>query len=32
MIFTGFRSDVKAIMDASEVYTMPSFEEPFGMV
>jgi glycosyltransferase involved in cell wall biosynthesis len=32
VVFTGWRSDVKAIMAASDVYCMPSFEEPFGMV
>lgn len=32
VVFTGWRSDVKAIMAASDLYCMPSFEEPFGMV
>ncbi|MFN2175683.1 MAG: glycosyltransferase family 4 protein [Anaerolineales bacterium] len=32
IIFTGFRSDVAQLMAASDIYTMPSFEEPFGMV
>jgi glycosyltransferase involved in cell wall biosynthesis len=32
VVFTGFRSDVADIMAACDVYTMPSFEEPFGMV
>jgi glycosyltransferase involved in cell wall biosynthesis len=32
VIFTGFRSDVPQLMAACDVYTMPSFEEPFGMV
>ena len=32
VIFTGFRKDVKQIMAACDIYTMPSFEEPFGMV
>lgn len=32
IIFTGFRSDVPAIMAACDLFTMPSFEEPFGMV
>jgi glycosyltransferase involved in cell wall biosynthesis len=32
VVFTGFRRDVRAIMAASDVYCMPSFEEPFGMV
>jgi len=32
IIFTGFRSDVEQLMAACDIYTMPSFEEPFGMV
>lgn len=32
VIFTGFRSDVPKLMAACDIYTMPSFEEPFGMV
>ncbi|MGZ3678285.1 MAG: glycosyltransferase family 4 protein [Ktedonobacterales bacterium] len=32
VIFTGFRSDVASILAASDIYAMPSFEEPFGMV
>ena len=32
VIFTGFRSDVSKLLAASDIYTMPSFEEPFGMV
>lgn len=32
IIFTGYRRDVPRIMAASDVYAMPSFEEPFGMV
>ncbi len=32
VVFTGERSDVKRIMAASDVYTMPSPEEGFGMV
>ena len=32
VIFTGFRKDVKQIMAACDIYAMPSFEEPFGMV
>ncbi len=32
IIFTGFRRDVPQLMAASDIYTMPSFEEPFGMV
>jgi glycosyltransferase involved in cell wall biosynthesis len=30
--FTGFRSDVPALMSAIDVFAMPSYEEPFGMV
>jgi glycosyltransferase involved in cell wall biosynthesis len=30
--FTGARSDVPAIMAACDLFTMPSFEEPFGLV
>jgi glycosyltransferase involved in cell wall biosynthesis len=32
VIFTGFRSDVANIMAACDVFAMPSFEEPFGVV
>lgn len=32
VIFTGYRRDVQALMAACDMYTMPSFEEPFGMV
>jgi glycosyltransferase involved in cell wall biosynthesis len=32
VIFTGERSDIPEIMAACDVYTMPSFEEPFGLV
>jgi glycosyltransferase involved in cell wall biosynthesis len=32
VIFTGSRSDVPQIMAACDVFTMPSFEEPFGLV
>ena len=32
MIFTGFRRDIPQLMAACDLYTMPSFEEPFGMV
>jgi glycosyltransferase involved in cell wall biosynthesis len=31
-IFTGARRDVPAIMDACDVFSMPSDEEPFGLV
>jgi glycosyltransferase involved in cell wall biosynthesis len=32
VIFTGFRKDVPNIMAACDIFAMPSFEEPFGMV
>lgn len=32
VVFTGLRSDIPAIMAAADVFTMPSFEEPFGLV
>jgi glycosyltransferase involved in cell wall biosynthesis len=32
VIFTGFRRDIHKILAASDLFTMPSFEEPFGMV
>ncbi len=32
VIFTGERSDVQEIMATCDVYTMPSSEEPFGLV
>jgi len=32
VIFTGFRRDIHKILAASDIFTMPSFEEPFGMV
>ena len=32
IIFSGFRRDIPELMAACDVYTMPSFEEPFGMV
>src|SRR5262249_50519182 len=32
VVFAGFRSDVPALMAACDIYTMPTFEEPFGMV
>jgi glycosyltransferase involved in cell wall biosynthesis len=32
VIFTGFRRDVHKILAAIDLFTMPSFEEPFGMV
>jgi glycosyltransferase involved in cell wall biosynthesis len=32
VVFTGGRSDIPAIMAAADVFTLPSFEEPFGLV
>lgn len=32
VIFTGKRSDVPRVMAACDVFSMPSFEEPFGLV
>jgi glycosyltransferase involved in cell wall biosynthesis len=32
LIFTGFRTDIPALMSSFDMYTMPSWEEPFGMV
>jgi glycosyltransferase involved in cell wall biosynthesis len=32
VIFTGFRKDVRQILAACDIFTLPSFEEPFGMV
>lgn len=32
VVFTGYRRDVPHIMATSDIYAMPSFEEPFGMV
>jgi glycosyltransferase involved in cell wall biosynthesis len=32
VIFTGPRTDVPQIMAACDVFTLPSFEEPFGLV
>ena len=32
VIFTGPRPDVPRVMAACDVFTMPSFEEPFGLV
>lgn len=32
VVFTGDRSDIPQIMAACDVFTLPSFEEPFGLV
>jgi glycosyltransferase involved in cell wall biosynthesis len=32
VVFTGSRSDVPRVMAACDVFTMPSWEEPFGLV
>lgn len=32
VVFTGLRSDIPQIMAACDVFSMPSFEEPFGLV
>ncbi len=32
VIFTGRRSDVPRLMAAADLFAMPSFEEPFGLV
>ena len=32
VIFTGFRSDIPELMAAFDVFAMPSWDEPFGMV
>lgn len=32
VVFTGRRSDVPRLMAAADVFAMPSFEEPFGLV
>jgi glycosyltransferase involved in cell wall biosynthesis len=32
VIFTGARRDVPRVMAACDVFTLPSFEEPFGLV
>jgi glycosyltransferase involved in cell wall biosynthesis len=32
VIFTGYRRDAARILAASDLFTMPSFEEPFGVV
>jgi glycosyltransferase involved in cell wall biosynthesis len=32
VVFTGARSDIPRIMAACDVFALPSFEEPFGLV
>jgi glycosyltransferase involved in cell wall biosynthesis len=32
VIFTGYREDMPALFAASDVFALPSFEEPFGLV
>jgi glycosyltransferase involved in cell wall biosynthesis len=32
VIFTGHRSDVASLLAACDVFSLPSFEEPFGLV
>jgi glycosyltransferase involved in cell wall biosynthesis len=32
VVFTGERSDIPRVMAACDVFTLPSFEEPFGLV
>jgi glycosyltransferase involved in cell wall biosynthesis len=32
VIFTGARADVARVMAACDIFTLPSFEEPFGLV
>jgi glycosyltransferase involved in cell wall biosynthesis len=32
VIFAGERHDIPAVMAAADVFTLPSFEEPFGLV
>jgi glycosyltransferase involved in cell wall biosynthesis len=32
VVFTGQRSDIAALMAACDVFSLPSFEEPFGLV
>jgi len=32
VVFTGERSDIPRVMAACDVFTMPSWEEPFGLV
>jgi glycosyltransferase involved in cell wall biosynthesis len=32
VVFTGHRADMPALLAASDVFALPSFEEPFGLV
>ena len=32
LVFTGFRNDLRRIIRACDIFAMPSFEEPFGLV
>ncbi|MBM4034537.1 MAG: glycosyltransferase [Planctomycetes bacterium] len=32
VVFTGFRDDVPAVMNALDIFVLPSHEEPFGIV
>ena len=32
VIFTGLRTDMPAVMAAADVFALPSYEEPFGLV
>jgi glycosyltransferase involved in cell wall biosynthesis len=32
LVFTGFRSDVARMMDCFDVFALPSWDEPFGVV
>jgi glycosyltransferase involved in cell wall biosynthesis len=32
VIFTGFRRDISHILAASDIFAMPTYEEPFGIV
>jgi glycosyltransferase involved in cell wall biosynthesis len=32
VVFTGHRTDMRRLLGACDIFTMPSFEEPFGLV